>query len=264
MTSSSSSKVRPPRHKLYDMPVSNNGARCRIVLRKMRIAEGAVSIVSPAEIGGLKSAEFLALNPQGKMPLLIRCDGGTGDDECDDGGGPPPLPHPLPESDTICRYLLSAYGNVGAGEGREAVTPSFLPDDPTSNLIVRLHDTYIGPIQGCLYKSSPPFGIYRTRSEALVELRRQLCVVNDLIPEYGDGDGDGGGRGGPYLLGSEVSLADATLFPTAAFVRYMLPKFEDGDGNGADNALPAEMGRWYDEVRERDDDFARVHDEVSF
>ena len=52
------------------------------------------------DIGGLKSPEYLALNPQGKMPLLVA-------DEIT-----------LPESDTICRYLLDRFS---------ASSPSFVP-----------------------------------------------------------------------------------------------------------------------------------------
>ena len=72
---------------LYDLPVSNNGARVRAVIYYKGLEE-QVNIVSPMELGGLKSAEFLALNPQGKMPTLTTSDG------------------PIAESDVIVRYLL--------------------------------------------------------------------------------------------------------------------------------------------------------------
>ena len=106
------------KHKLFDMPVSNNGARCRIILYKKQIPESEVSIVSPMHIGGLRSEEYLALNPQGKMPLLTAEESGTS----------------IPESDTICRYLMFTYNNFG---------PSFQPNNPKSNLIARLHDMYL-------------------------------------------------------------------------------------------------------------------------
>jgi hypothetical protein len=32
---------------------------------------------------------------------------------------------------------------------------------------------------------------------------------------------------GPYIAGTELSLADATVFPTLVFVTFMLPKFVD-------------------------------------
>ena len=56
---------------LIDMPVSNNGARVRMVLYYKQL-EALVDVVSPADAyGGLKTPAFLALNPQGKMPILV-------------------------------------------------------------------------------------------------------------------------------------------------------------------------------------------------
>lgn len=37
--------------------------------------ESIIDIKSPLELGGLKSPEYLALNPQGKMPVLVLPDG---------------------------------------------------------------------------------------------------------------------------------------------------------------------------------------------
>ena len=78
--------------KLYDLPVSNHGARVRLLLYK-RGLENKVDITSPMDLGGLKSDQFLALNPQGKMPLLV-----------DDGMA-------VFESDAICRHLLEKHAS---------------------------------------------------------------------------------------------------------------------------------------------------------
>ncbi|CAN0384326.1 unnamed protein product [Laminaria digitata] len=51
--------------------------------------EDEIEIVSPMDIGGLKSEQFLKMNPHGKMPVMSTADCGN-----------------IPESDTICRYLL--------------------------------------------------------------------------------------------------------------------------------------------------------------
>lgn len=209
------------KHTLYDMPVSNNGARCRIIVYKKELDESEVTIASPMDIGGLKSDEFLALNPQGKMPTM----------SCSETG------FSIPESDTICRYLMSTYAEQG---------PSFQPDDCKSNLLCRIHDMYLTTIQGVLYKPQPPFGIYGTRKEALEEFRRQLNVIDDLLDE-----------GSAYLCGSEISLADATLFPTMVFAKHMFPKF------GYADALPAKIDAWFESVQKNDPVFKKVFDEVS-
>jgi glutathione S-transferase len=207
-------------HILYDVPVSNNGARCRIIMYKKQLDETEVRIVPHTDIGGIKSAEFLSLNPQGKIPVM----------HC------PALGFSIPESDTICRYLLTTYADKG---------PSFLPDDYKSNLLSRYHDMYLTTIQGCIYKDRPPFGIFGTRSDALAEFRKQLHVLNDLLIENSE-----------YLCGSEVSLADATIFPTMVFAKHMLPKF------GFPDALPSKIDAWFERVRLNDPVFKRVYDEV--
>ena len=194
-----------------------------IILYKKQIPSDEVEILSPMELGGLKNPEYLKLNPQGKMPLLNIQDGLA-----------------LPESDTICRYLMSKYASSG---------PSFLPDDPKSNLIARLHDMYLTTIQGCMYKATPPFGIYGTRQDAINDFRKQMQVIDDLIDDNKDGI---------YLCGSEVSLGDATLFPTMTFARHMLPKF----GVPAIEALPPKIAQWYTQVMAGDADFKKIHDEV--
>jgi len=214
-----------PRHILYDVPVSNNGARCRIILYKKGIPQSEVSIASPMDIGGLKSDEYKAINPEQKMPALV-CIGEDGPERN------------LFESDTIARYLMSKYLSYG---------PSFQPDNPKSNLIARIHDMYMTTIQSCMYRP-PPFGPFSTRKDALKEYQKQLNVINDLIADE---------RDGLYLCGKEVSLADATLFPSCVFANYMLPKFED-----IETPLPSKIEKWFNDVKTNDPSFAKVNDEI--
>lgn len=197
-----------------------------------------MDIVSPLELGGgLKSPEYLKCNPQGKMPMLTLTT--TNGSNCSGGMAN------IYESDTICRFLLSTYND------NQEYNPSitFLPNDARSNLISRIHDMYLTTIQGCMYKATPPFGIYGTRTDALKEYGKQLDVINDLI-DNDDSDAI-------YLCGDEVSLADATLFPSIIFAEKMLPKF------GIENPLPDKIKLWYDQVKVKDEDFARVYNEVA-
>ena len=46
---------------LYDMPVSNHGARVRIISKLKKLD---LQIKSPADLGGLKSAEFAKISNQ--------------------------------------------------------------------------------------------------------------------------------------------------------------------------------------------------------
>jgi diadenosine tetraphosphate (Ap4A) HIT family hydrolase/glutathione S-transferase len=209
-----------PKRTLYDVPVSNNGARCRIILYKKDIPTSEVAIESPSTLGGLKSDEYLSVNPQGKMPAMVCSESGMN----------------IAESDTIARYLLSKYADKG---------PSFLPDNAKSNYIARLHDLYLGPIQGFMYKP-PPFGVFGTRKDALNEFVKQLSVIEGLIEP----------SSGMYLCGEEISLADATLFPTIIFAGHMLPKF------GVEPALPPKLAAWFDNVKENDAVCKKVFEEV--
>ena len=112
---------------LYDMPVSNHGARVRFLIYK-RGLEDLVSIKSPGELGGLRSEQYLSLSPQGKMPLLV-----------DEASG-----FPVFESDAICRHLLDKHAGTGSAT---SLVPSDLTARTRSDMIVRLHDGYIGPIR---------------------------------------------------------------------------------------------------------------------
>ncbi len=124
---------------------------------KKGLLENDVKIVSPMEIGGLKCAEYLAMNPQAKMPLLKVEDSGM----C------------IPESDTICRYLISQYADRG---------PSFQLEDVKSNLIARFHDIYLSPLQGCMYKATPPFA----HSLADVTLFPTMVFAKYMLPKFGE------------------------------------------------------------------------------
>mmetsp|Transcript_85514 Transcript_85514/g.228038 ORF Transcript_85514/g.228038 Transcript_85514/m.228038 type:complete len:407 (-) Transcript_85514:14-1234(-) len=218
---------------LYDMPVSNSGARCRIIIYKKGLSlENDILIKPPSDLGGLKSPAYLALNPQGKMPLLVTEDGAA-----------------IPESDTIARYLVDRYADRGP-----AFRPATLQARTRSDLLCRLHDLYVAPIQGCMYKAAPPFAAFSSRAAALAELKKQLLILDAAV------DPDG-----PYLAGGELSLADAAIFPTLVFVDFILPKFDPALLGGAWDP-PAVMGgqlhSFFVRMRDSDDVFGKVYAEI--
>eukprot|EP00585_Thalassiosira_rotula_P004225 CAMPEP_0196148982 /NCGR_PEP_ID=MMETSP0910-20130528/28822_1 /TAXON_ID=49265 /ORGANISM="Thalassiosira rotula, Strain GSO102" /LENGTH=347 /DNA_ID=CAMNT_0041411809 /DNA_START=157 /DNA_END=1196 /DNA_ORIENTATION=- len=241
MTTNDNSPPPPDQadHILYDMPVSNNGARCRIILYKKNISPKQVTILSPMTLGGLKSEEYLKLSPQGLMPCLsIQKKTEYGIDS-------------LAESDTIARYLLSEY----------STTPSFLPNHPKSNLITRWHDVYLASIQGCLYKAPSrfPVGDYADRKSAIAAYRKNWDIIEGFLGDEEENNDDY--YGANYLCGNEVSLADATLFPSAVFATFMLPKF-DTDLNHPQSPLPPKVTKWFDNLRTNDAVFSKVYDEI--
>ena len=116
---------------LYDIPVSNNGARCRMILYYKEVPVTELAIVSPEAVGGLSSPEYLKLNPHGKMPLLQLASGET-----------------FPESDTIARFLCAAFSDRA---------PQLMPPGALlaarCDRICRHHDLYIA---GKCSKIRPP------------------------------------------------------------------------------------------------------------
>lgn len=168
---------------LYDVPVSNNGARIRFLIYKKGLN---VHITPPADIGGLKSLEYLDLNPYGKMPLFVLEDGTA-----------------LYESQVIESYILDKYKDFG---------PSLIPETPElrarAALAARIHDIYIASVQGCLYKDmvSP--------EERFMELKKiafSLDVLENIVE-------------GPFICGGTMSFGDSALFPTFVFLTYILPR----------------------------------------
>lgn len=176
---------KPQKPTLVDIPASNNGGRCRFVIYKKGLRE-KVDVVSPKVYGGMKSDEYLALNPQGLIPMLVLPDGQN-----------------LWESDVIASYLCDKY----RGEGASFELPS--PEDRANDLLARrVHDLYIGPIQKAMYRDMD----INERESLIKRLAFQLDVLDSIIK-------------GPYVSGSTMGLADATLFPTLTFCNFMLPQF---------------------------------------
>lgn len=160
--------------------------------------------MSPQELGGLKSPEYLALNPQGKMPLLVL-----------------PCGTAIPESDTISRYVLDEFKGSG---------PSFDPGTPLlrarSDLAARILDIYVTPNQGALYKAMGA----EERARGIGDIAFQLDVLESILSEDP-------GEGGARVCGSARSLADSALFPTLCFLVDILPSvfgwsLDGGDGTG--------------------------------
>ena len=166
--------------------MSNFGSRPRLVIAWKGLQEH-VRVAPPSELGGLRGAAYVKLNPQGKMPLLVLPDGRA-----------------LPESDVIVSYLLDKFAAQG---------PSLRPATPEARafaaLATRLHDVYLGPLQGCMYKEMAA----AQRAAQLAELHRQLGVLETAL------DADG-----PFVAGKELCGADAALFPTFVFYTHMLPR----------------------------------------
>lgn len=165
--------------KLYSADLSPFAARVRLAI----YAKGApVDIVAPPA-DGLKSPQYLAINPIGKVPALVLDDGTV-----------------IPESDTIVEYLEDRFPQTplrpADAEGRARV-----------RLIERVTEIYVGAPLGVLFGQMNP----KTRDQAVVDdavgkLETGLEYLNVFLSE------------GPYAWGDSFTTADCELLPMLFFV----------------------------------------------
>jgi glutathione S-transferase len=159
--------------------------------------------------GHIKSAEYLALNPLGKMPVLVVAGG------C------------VPESEVICEYLEETAGG----------TPG-LPGTPLerarSRLITRLYDLYVAPHGSVLFRNLNP----AKRDQAAVDIALAAVVT-------GFGHLEHFIRAEPFAAGAALSLADAALVPSFALLqRTAIPALGIDDPTQGTGRI----GRWWQAV----------------
>lgn len=136
--------------------------------------------------GGIKSPEYLKLNPIGKMPTLDL-----------DGKG-------LGESTVICDYLEDVYPQKPG-----------LPADPLdrarSRLIARIVDLYIAQQVNPLFRQMDP----AKRDQAVVEAAAKEIAKTYLYAEHAMGSG-------PFCVGAMPTLGDCALSTTTMMMKKML------------------------------------------
>lgn len=136
--------------------------------------------------GGIKSPEYLKLNPIGKMPTLEVNGQGIG------------------ESAVICDYLEDA-----------CTQKSGLPKDALerarSRLVARIVDIYISPAIGPFFRNMNP----ARRDAAVIETAAQDLAKAYSYAEHAMGPG-------PFCVGATPTLGDCTLGPTTVLVRRIL------------------------------------------
>ncbi|KAL3932875.1 MAG: hypothetical protein SGPRY_000524, partial [Prymnesium sp.] len=182
-----------------------------------------VDLKRPADFGGTASDEYRALNPQGKIPVLIL-----------------PSGEALFEAKVIIGYLNDRYATVGPSVG--ATTAE---ERAHAAMINQVHDMYIASAnssdpsvsanQGALYKAvdviDPP-----SRAAKLRELDKQLDVLESLIK-------------GPYAAGTSLTEADFALFPTlACFMSYLPPALFDWPNPMDDEKRRPKLKAWLEHV----------------
>jgi glutathione S-transferase len=165
---------------LVSAPVSGYAMRVRYIVAKKGLGPDVIQTRPPADFGGLKSEQYLAVNPLGKMPALFIRD--------------PPVGSPgvLFESRVIADYLIDRFSDVG---------PSFIANTPerraVGNLVATICDNYIAALQPYMYK---PYDSGVDRAAKIREMSSAFDAIETILDSTG-----------PYVAGSEVSVGDAAL-----------------------------------------------------
>ena len=166
--------------KLYGSLASPYVARVVLVARFKGLE---LPVEMPA--GGLKTPEYLALNPFGKMPTLEHGE------------------RHVIESEVICEYLEELHP-------AKSVLPGDALDRARARTISRVVDLYVGPESSSLFRQMNP----ATRDAAAVDagkakLADGLRILDGLMAT------------GPWAAGA-FSLADCTLLPRVLLIQRTL------------------------------------------
>ena len=171
--------------KLYSLNLSNFATKCRLVIYE----KGANVQIAEIPGGNMKSAEYLKINPLGKIPTLD-ADGMI-----------------IPESETINEYLEEKFPN-----------PPLLPKSPEDRARVRsftrYHDLYLDPpIRALFAHLNPKSRDEKVVNEKLTEIQARLDQLETMLAPAGS------------FAAGDYSLADCALVPTTFFYTNMLPGF---------------------------------------
>jgi GSH-dependent disulfide-bond oxidoreductase len=173
--------VHPERIQLYSLPTPN-GVKVSIMLEETGLPyePHLVSFDSAQQ----KTAEFLSLNPNGKIPAII------------DPNGPGGVPLPLFESGAILMYLADKSGRfLAADAAMRYQTLQWLMFQMSA----------IGPMfgqVGFFHKfAGKEYADKRPLERYVNESRRLLSVLDQRLSER------------EWLMGADYSIADISVFP---------------------------------------------------
>ena len=204
---------------LYNADLSPYAARVRLAVYWKGLENRVVFDAPP---GGLKSDEYKALNPLGKVPA-IKLDSGF----C------------LPESELIVEYLEDAYPV-------RPLRPAGAENAARARLAARICDLYLAPGLAPLFLNADP----SKRDAAAVDqgfatVAQALDDIETFLDERG-----------PWSMGTQPSTADCALAPIFWFIAWADAWY----GRETLSARPA-CKRLFEKAK-TDDAGARVFDEL--
>lgn len=168
---------------LYSSDLSPYAARVRMAVYLKGLENRVVFDAPP---GGLKSEEYRAINPLGKIPAL-KLDSGF----C------------LPESELIVEYLEDQYPV-------RPLRPAGAENAARARLAARIADLYLAPGLAPLFLNADP----SKRDDAAVDqgfatVTKALDDIESFLDETG-----------PWSMGTQPSTADCALAPVFWFIAW--------------------------------------------
>lgn len=181
--------------KLYSVELSPFASRVRMAIYAKALK---VEIVPPPA-GGLKSPEYLAIHPMGKIPAL----------QTDDG-------QVIVESETILEYLEDKFPTPSL----RGATPE---ETARMRLIARVTELYVAPhLQALFGQMNPQTRDQAKTDEALAKLDAGLGHLSRFMAD------------GPYAAGGRLSMADCSIAP----MLFFLPMLGGAFGRDVTAAYP--------------------------
>lgn len=189
--------------KLYSAELSPFAARPRVAIYAKSLP---VEILAhPAD---LKSPEYLAINPMGKLPALVLDDGTV-----------------IPESDTIVEYLADAFPAAN-------LRPAKAADIARGRLIARVAELYVMASGAALFgQMNPVTRDAAVVDDAFVKLESGLEHLNVFMTDD------------TYAVGDTITTADCALVPMLMFVGVFGMVFGKGDLLARHGKVAAYWGR---------------------
>jgi len=171
--------------KLYGMNLSNFVTKSKIAMYE----KGLTVELTPPPGGGLKSAEYLAINPLGKIPTLD-ADGTI-----------------VAESEVINEYLEDKFPS-------NPLLPRTAEERARVRSFTRFHDLYLDPpLRALLGQMNPANRNAKVVSDKVAELNHAADLLEQML------------AGGGFAAGADFTLADCALAPTVLFATMLMGAF---------------------------------------
>ncbi len=160
---------------------------CRVLLA-LRHKGVRHEVIMPKD--GIKTPEYLAMNPLGKIPTMK--DGAT----------------VLPESSVICEYIDEKYP-------RKKIIPATPKAAAMARLLATISELYVQNPATALFRQRDP----ESRDKAVVEEKlAELDKGLEVLGHYLDAKG-------PWAMGKRFTVADCFALPALFFVQLAIPGF---------------------------------------